>query len=442
MNSRGHNKGQYGLDGKVVVEKKMKAPPRARTCHICGRNYMIHSFGIHLPQCQKLFEDREMLKPPRERRAVPADPMKTMMVEDPDQFSGGVNLQHNLKQLDALNKQANQAYSEDVLDKCENCGRTFISGKLEKHQKMCKASNPMRPVAGAKSSSSSSRSSSSRGVQPGPAKKKAPGLSVKVGIGVVKFVEARSAPRESAPAWKSKSESFRLAVRRAKMISKAELQVKEVGGSSNIEDYLPPGFKEQGDAEYAAMTADYAECPTCYRTFAPRVAERHIPACAKMKAKPGRLMKGSGTSVRSSSAPLSPSNVMSRNRESYPDMIRQTSRPTATVDKGINRGPDAQAALLRAKLAKQKAGAQRAPMDGFLGRSAPGYAGSSMAARDRERRMRSILPGEAHVAPNNQAADGAVAMTGQSMATHSGAELRKLIQARHTKGNQRAVKRF
>ena len=228
------------------------------------------------------------------------------------------------------------------------------------------------------------------------------------------------------------------------MISKAELQAKqarETGGSTKIEDYLPAGFQEQGDAEYAALTADYVECPTCSRSFAPHVAERRIPACAKTKAKATRLLKGTGAATRSSTAPLSPSKL--GQGRTYPDMIRQTNRPTATVDKGIIRGPDTQAALLRAKIAKQKTGSQRAPMDSFLGRVGPGYVDSAAAGRDRERRMRALLPGEAHVAPNREAADGAVAMTTtHSMATHSGEALRKLIQEKHKIGQQRPVKRF
>jgi hypothetical protein len=33
------------------------------TCHICGRNYTIHSIDIHLPQCEKLWNDRQAKLP-------------------------------------------------------------------------------------------------------------------------------------------------------------------------------------------------------------------------------------------------------------------------------------------------------------------------------------------------------------------------------------------
>jgi hypothetical protein len=35
---------------------------------------MLHSFAIHEAQCRELFEKREALKPPKERRKCPSDP--------------------------------------------------------------------------------------------------------------------------------------------------------------------------------------------------------------------------------------------------------------------------------------------------------------------------------------------------------------------------------
>ena len=423
MNSKGRARGQqhqYGLDGKVVVERKVKAPPKARTCYICGRNYLLSSFAIHEPQCRKLFEDREMLKPPKERLKVPEDPVKTMMrgFDSEQRFAGGLNLQGNREQLDLINKASQEAYDGN-LDKCRNCGRTFIAGKLEKHNKLCTAKNPAKPV----------------GARPGRApqmqsrmRSKNGSFSVKVGIGV-KFEEPRPVPegaqRDSAPDWKAKSESFRSLIRRAKMVTKAETQAreaKEMGLSGRVEDYLPAGFSEQGVADYARSTSDYVG------------RGRHAPAYNKTQAKASRLIKGSSSSgLRSSTAPGS--------SISYPDMKRQTARPTQTVDKGIVvQGPDTQAALLRARIAKQKA-----PVQPLLGRrrSGAGYAsGSADADKDRERRMRKVLPGDAFQAPSVEAANRAVAMTTtHSMAIYSGEDLRRLIQAKHM-GQKKPVKRF
>jgi hypothetical protein len=36
--------------------------PRALVCHICGREYGTTSLAIHLPQCQKMWIQRESIK--------------------------------------------------------------------------------------------------------------------------------------------------------------------------------------------------------------------------------------------------------------------------------------------------------------------------------------------------------------------------------------------
>ena len=56
-------------------DRKVGAGPKARVCYICGRQYMLHSFDIHVEQCRELFDKREALKPPKERKQCPPDPM-------------------------------------------------------------------------------------------------------------------------------------------------------------------------------------------------------------------------------------------------------------------------------------------------------------------------------------------------------------------------------
>ena len=274
----------YDLDGKKVERpKKLGRGPRARTCYICGREYMLHSFKIHEPQCIKLWEDREKLKPMKERKPVPINPLK-QMVREKDKLGETVNLDSR-EALDELNKASSEAYS-GALEACQHCNRTFAGGALAKHQKSCTRANPWKKLGGS-------------GI-PTPAnktvvyvKKPVPHFNVRIEKSVT--VQFSAPPKKvEAPAWKKKSSDFRAAIRRARTVSKAEERLKESGGVGTIDDYLPPDFHEQAALDYARATADYVECPTCSRTFNPEVAKRHVPACARTTARATRLLRGGG----------------------------------------------------------------------------------------------------------------------------------------------------
>ena len=106
------------------------------------RQYMVHSFGIHVAQCQELFEKREALKPAKERRKCPVDPasyFQDMRGEGASKLSG--------KGLDALNAAAQQKWTEEVLVQCHNCSRRFLPEKLPIHQRSCTAERPARRVS-------------------------------------------------------------------------------------------------------------------------------------------------------------------------------------------------------------------------------------------------------------------------------------------------------
>jgi len=400
------------MDGKPVkAEKKIGRPPRARTCYICGRDYMLHSFKIHEPQCLKLFEDRERQKPLKERKPTPVDPLTQMMARAPEKFSGGVNLEGNVKHLEELNKASAATWSEDALEKCQHCGRTFAGGALVKHQKSCTRHAPAKSVGG-----TTTKSGSRGGVAAARTnvRKPAPKFDVKIAKSVTVHFSA-PAKKVDAPAWKTKSEDFRSAIRRARAVSKAEAKVKESGG--HIDDYLPEDFNEQLALDHARATADYVECPTCSRTFNPQVAERHIPACAQTTARATRLLKGSGTgigcigSTRQSRSGGGEGGGDTTYRV-YPKTTSQIGRPTFTDDAGVDvvpmspsvassrrrgktdgfavtAGADAQGALVRARIAKQKEKTKTAPMDNFLGRNqglgygAPSSSSSIAAGRSR-----------------------------------------------------------
>lgn len=148
-------------------KKTLSAAPKARVCYICGRQYMVHSFEIHIKQCKELFLAREELKDPRERKKLPEDPLEKMLAakanggfeatSDRPSTSGGGGSGRGRGgdgagdggdgiSLDELNKLANDTYNNETLSTCAHCGRTFLPEKLATHNKSCTADNPARKV--------------------------------------------------------------------------------------------------------------------------------------------------------------------------------------------------------------------------------------------------------------------------------------------------------
>lgn len=121
-----------------LANKKGGHGPRSRLCYICGRQTLLAGFNHHVEGCSKLFLQREALKPPRERRPLPVDPMLSMG----NGFNGSLNVGNNLDQINALSQ---QAYNE-TLSVCEFCGRRFLPEKLIIHNRSCRADNPARRV--------------------------------------------------------------------------------------------------------------------------------------------------------------------------------------------------------------------------------------------------------------------------------------------------------
>lgn len=77
--------------------------------------------------------------------------------------------------------------------------------------------------------------------------------------------------------WRAQHEQFIAAIRYAKMATAVE------AGGGSIADLPPPPKSEN---------PDYVQCPHCSRKFNQTAAERHIPKCKDIKAKPTMLKKG------------------------------------------------------------------------------------------------------------------------------------------------------
>ena len=114
--------------------------------------------------------------------------------------------------------------------------------------------------------------------------------------------------------WKADSEAFRAAMRAGKQLKKAIdtgkafhdknrckrftlmcsfhilfLLLLSVGGP--LPEYVPSG-----------VDPSFVNCPHCGRNFNQKAAERHIPQCQNIKARPSTLKKGGGRSAAKSNS--------------------------------------------------------------------------------------------------------------------------------------------
>jgi hypothetical protein len=125
-------------------QKKLGTGPKTRVCYVCGRQYGLHSFEIHLKQCKELWIAREAEKDPRDRKKLPEDPMLKLGVGG-DSEDGGSPMP-TAKQLEEINKLSSAAFNTEALDTCAFCGRTFLPEKLLIHNRSCTAENPARKI--------------------------------------------------------------------------------------------------------------------------------------------------------------------------------------------------------------------------------------------------------------------------------------------------------
>lgn len=156
------------MDGGLGAQQRpLASAPKARVCYICGRQYMLHSFEIHIKQCKELFIAREELKDPRDRKKVPEDPLEKLglgggggtvsaqsspMKKGHGGSNGGdatAGVDASQLSLDEINRLSNEAYNTEALSTCAFCGRTFLPEKLAIHNRSCTAENPARRVTDA-----------------------------------------------------------------------------------------------------------------------------------------------------------------------------------------------------------------------------------------------------------------------------------------------------
>ena len=141
-------------------EKMILRAPRTLLCHVCGRLYGLHSFGIHIKQCKKLWIAREALKDVSERKKVPRDP-DVMLKYDSSSL-----IDVSDADLAEINRLANEIYNTVSLSTCLHCGRSFLSEKLIVHNRSCTFENPGRPAPKSLESTDGRIQSPNKNLQP------------------------------------------------------------------------------------------------------------------------------------------------------------------------------------------------------------------------------------------------------------------------------------
>ena len=166
---------------------------------------------------------------------------------------------------------------------CTHCGRKFNEEVLRKHVRVCQKAKKRKPFDMTKSRLAAA--AASQGVEVSAAAAASAGVRQKRGGGGAGGrkrggggINAASGSkiRATKPAWKARSEALRNAMRRGR------------GAGATGED---GAF----DNEPAEPDPSMVQCPHCQRTFNSTAAERHIPQCNDIKARPKRLMRGGGS---------------------------------------------------------------------------------------------------------------------------------------------------
>eukprot|EP00892_Ulva_mutabilis_P007400 jgi/Ulvmu1/5031/UM021_0048.1 len=178
-------------------------------------------------------------------------------------------------------EQAVAAGDGDARRECRTCGRRFAEDVLAKHQAICAKAGTWtrRPM--------DMRRKRLQGVvEEAPSmprrKGRGPHTSGRPADGTAQRRGADETPvggvGSRAQAWKRKSDAFRAAMRANREVNAARMRGEDITKM--------PVFEDEHD--------DRVPCPHCGRKFAALTAERHIPKCQHIRAKPAFLKRGSG----------------------------------------------------------------------------------------------------------------------------------------------------
>jgi rubrerythrin len=159
---------------------------------------------------------------------------------------------------------------------CSDCGRFFIQGPYERHVKICAKVFMQKRKAFDSAKMRIPDDPEQREIIESMKRTEKSSGSRK---GLQKPTKAVASDTRTAK-WKNDSERFREAMRAAREVTKA----LESGRP------LPPPVMSAPDSSLIP-------CPHCNRRFNEKAADRHIPLCQSIKAKPKVLQRGTGVTA-------------------------------------------------------------------------------------------------------------------------------------------------
>jgi hypothetical protein len=111
------------------------------------------SLLIHIKTCQKKWLAEEAQKPVKARRSLPPPPRELADPSNASKLAASakdIKLPTSAADIDAFNARSMSVWDSASLNGCPHCGRTFTAEPFARHQKVCSAEKPFKPLGGSK----------------------------------------------------------------------------------------------------------------------------------------------------------------------------------------------------------------------------------------------------------------------------------------------------
>ena len=125
------------LSKSPIKEKRAKGQrPRTCKCPLCGTEFAISSWNIHIKSCRNKEIKNQQFLPKKYWKDVDT------IIENFKKGLEGGNTKVKIKasgkyDIDNLKEDAYKSSNDDNLVKCDSCGRKFLPERIQIHQKIC-----------------------------------------------------------------------------------------------------------------------------------------------------------------------------------------------------------------------------------------------------------------------------------------------------------------